>query len=524
MLRRSVIVSDIDDAQRTFGINRESPLNKMRAAAWGAVAIVKVGLKSSNDSKLPINEDDEQDSESWDFDPIVVAWKSAPLSPMCGLTHLSLINAGITDVETKVLANLIRHDRRVQWLDLYCNSIGDTGAAELGIALQHNATLQELWFGSQVHGGNMIGPKGCTSFVQHLANNIALKVLSLCNNPIGNDGATAIAAMLDHNSTIEQLWLGSCGINYTGAVILKHAKDKRKSTTTLNAKVQNHLAAQISSVISSGVKTMLTPLQNSTTMTNTSYWPDVDIFGVWNYELSDEEEENDEEEKEKKGESITPVQSAEKVDSLETNDGKVKDHLHTWNSLHILKEESTNNSMIEDKISASQIDQHSKIDFSSFNDLTTQDLHVKDSSKQVSSSFVTFKGDDQKEDNMQSNSVPSLKRQTSSRSTKNRETDAIPDIVKNRRPSIEKRNSSSKIQLEKIEAEFPSLSSPMQSPLWAPQLRRVQSRRESMKRQSIVLPDGVGSTNTEIGVKEFQTFPQVSILYQFSLFVSTKKI
>ena len=72
----------------------------------------------------------------------------------------------------------------------------------MGCSVGAEGTLQKLllWL-------NPIEVKGATAFAEMLPVNKALKVLSLRDNSIGEEGTQTLIESLTHNTTVEKLWL-----------------------------------------------------------------------------------------------------------------------------------------------------------------------------------------------------------------------------------------------------------------------------------------------------------------------------
>lgn len=107
----------------------------------------------------------------------------------------------------------------MEWLDLFANRITDFGASSIAKSLHSNSSLQELWLGSQIYGGNCIGPRGCTAIAESLRWNAILCGLNLSWNPIGDRGAIALARSLSDLSVgqgLKRLWLAECGFGWEG--------------------------------------------------------------------------------------------------------------------------------------------------------------------------------------------------------------------------------------------------------------------------------------------------------------------
>ena len=100
------------------------------------------------------------------------------------------------------------------------NDFGDAAAVFLAEKLRGNTIVERLLLEECV-----IGVVGARALAETLGEqNNALKMLNLFANPsVGDDGVEAMALMLINNTTLEQLWLGECGVGGRGARALGEA-------------------------------------------------------------------------------------------------------------------------------------------------------------------------------------------------------------------------------------------------------------------------------------------------------------
>ena len=111
----------------------------------------------------------------------------------------------------------------IKELDLRNNNIGDEGAMAIAEALKTASTLQEFWtlVSSPISHLNLINIVGGNSAwvmkawkqAKKLNYNSRSLTLNLCSNQIGDEGATAIAAALNTNSTLQEQHLGENNIS-----------------------------------------------------------------------------------------------------------------------------------------------------------------------------------------------------------------------------------------------------------------------------------------------------------------------
>ena len=106
----------------------------------------------------------------------------------------------------------------LQRLSLGNNQISDEGATALANAMKGNTTLQILYLGS-----NQISDEGATALAHALQGNTALRGLYLDNNQVSDKGGTPLAHALEGNTTLQEFHLGSNQISDKGAITLAHA-------------------------------------------------------------------------------------------------------------------------------------------------------------------------------------------------------------------------------------------------------------------------------------------------------------
>ena len=110
----------------------------------------------------------------------------------------------------------------------YINNISDTGAVALAQALRDNSTL--LWLDLS---NNNISDGGAVALAQALHHNSTLNGLDLSNNNISDAGAVALAQALHHNSTLELLNL------YGNDAIGKEGTHQLLQALTVNTSIES---------------------------------------------------------------------------------------------------------------------------------------------------------------------------------------------------------------------------------------------------------------------------------------------
>lgn len=113
---------------------------------------------------------------------------------------------------------LIKTSKSLRTLDLDQTELGDDGVTQLFDALHsHDSpepyTIQHLYMNAIG-----IGPQAAASINRFLLSPLCkLKSLYLSNNPLGDDGVTALCQGLGQNATLERLMLSSVGMTTFGA-------------------------------------------------------------------------------------------------------------------------------------------------------------------------------------------------------------------------------------------------------------------------------------------------------------------
>ena len=153
------------------------------------------------------------------------------------------------------LAEALRFNCTLTYLDLQYNNIGDRGAAALGEVLRTNTTLKELYLAA-----NKIGETGSEALGKGLQSNRTLTHLNLhFNHCIGDSGAAAIAKALQIRGTkLTRLDLGFNKISSSGATSISEALCVNSCLT--------HLGLRCNKINSSGAATIAKSLQSNRTL------------------------------------------------------------------------------------------------------------------------------------------------------------------------------------------------------------------------------------------------------------------
>ncbi|KJE97708.1 hypothetical protein CAOG_09128 [Capsaspora owczarzaki ATCC 30864] len=173
--------------------------------------------------------------------------------------QLNLERRQIGDEEAKAIAEALKVNKTLTYLDLHNNQIGDVGALAFAEALKVNKALAEirLW-------ANQIGEVGAQAIAKALKANTTLGTLYLGENQLGDAGAQAIAEALQVNTTLPKLYLRENQIGDVGAQAIAEALKVNKTLTTLSL-YQN----QIGDV---GAQAIAEALKVNKTLTELSLW------------------------------------------------------------------------------------------------------------------------------------------------------------------------------------------------------------------------------------------------------------
>lgn len=127
----------------------------------------------------------------------------AALKKNVALITLTLQECDLEDVTD--LAEALKFNHSLTYIDLYKNQFGDTGGNALGTALKVNVTLTELNLG-------YCGLKDITGLAEGLKINRSLKNLYLCFNQFDEKASMALGGALKMNVTLTSLNLVNCNL------------------------------------------------------------------------------------------------------------------------------------------------------------------------------------------------------------------------------------------------------------------------------------------------------------------------
>ena len=156
---------------------------------------------------------------------------------------LSQLNA------SKMIVSLTDIIKTLKVLDLGYSNISDKAAVELATVLNCNNALEQLWL-----RGNVLGADGAAVILTSLQNITTLRVLDLSYNNISSRSANGIAAVINSNHFLEQLWLDGNMLMTTGVVIIASALKKHSNLRLLslsNNEITEDAAEEISAIVNS---------------------------------------------------------------------------------------------------------------------------------------------------------------------------------------------------------------------------------------------------------------------------------
>ena len=140
---------------------------------------------------------------------------------------------------------------KVKVIDLANNNIDEDASFELTTALHSNNVLEQLWL-----RGNKLNTAGALSILSSLRRLTTLQVLDLSYNNIGSQSADGIAAVIDNNPLMNQLWLDGNDLHSTGTITICNAlrKIRRLSILSLcNNGITDDAADELSAVITQNI-------------------------------------------------------------------------------------------------------------------------------------------------------------------------------------------------------------------------------------------------------------------------------
>ena len=147
------------------------------------------------------------------------------------ITHFDTVEAKqkLAQIDAKEIIQSLIILKKVKVIDLEFNNIDEDAAFELAATLHSNNVLEQLWL-----RGNKINTMGALYILNSLEYLTTLQVLDLSYNNIGSESADGIAAVIDNNPLINQLWLDGNDLHDTGATIICNALKKIRTLSILS--------------------------------------------------------------------------------------------------------------------------------------------------------------------------------------------------------------------------------------------------------------------------------------------------
>ncbi|XP_065894099.1 leucine-rich repeat-containing protein 74B-like [Dysidea avara] len=137
---------------------------------------------------------------------------------------------------------------KLRVLDLELSNVNEVAAIELGGILSCNNVLEQLWL-----AGNQLGIVGAIFILNSLKYMSSLTVLDLSFNNIGFQSADSVAAVINCNPKLEQLWLDGNGLLDVGVkqicIVLQSVSNLRILSLCSNG-ITDDAAEELSNTIS----------------------------------------------------------------------------------------------------------------------------------------------------------------------------------------------------------------------------------------------------------------------------------
>ncbi|KAL8855565.1 MAG: hypothetical protein Q9178_007795 [Gyalolechia marmorata] len=132
------------------------------------------------------------------------------------------------------LYELITKTPQLRTLDLDQTELSDGGVAKLFDMLT-SAKQPALPLRNMYLNADGVSVAACKSIAEYLATpHCPLESLYISNNPIGDQGALALAHGLEANSSLQRLSIRSCGLKNTGAIAIMNALSKHQNIMSLD--------------------------------------------------------------------------------------------------------------------------------------------------------------------------------------------------------------------------------------------------------------------------------------------------
>ncbi|MDA9573948.1 hypothetical protein N9R48_03395, partial [Rickettsiales bacterium] len=119
-------------------------------------------------------------------------------------------------------------------INLMDNNIGDQGAEALAQVLEKNSTVTSINL-----SGNNIGDEGTEALALALKEKSTVTSINLSGNNIGAEGAKALAQVLEKNSTVTSINLSGNNIGAEGAKALAQVLEENSTVTSIDLSFNN---------------------------------------------------------------------------------------------------------------------------------------------------------------------------------------------------------------------------------------------------------------------------------------------
>ena len=157
----------------------------------------------------------------------------------------------VVQIDTKKMILSLHILKKVKVIDLENNNIDENASFELATALLSNNVLEQLWL-----RGNKLNTAGALCILCSLRHLVTLQALDLSYNNIGSQSADGIAAVIDNNPLMNQLWLDGNDLHSTGTITICNALKKIRTLSILslcNNGITDDAADELSAVITQNV-------------------------------------------------------------------------------------------------------------------------------------------------------------------------------------------------------------------------------------------------------------------------------
>ena len=161
------------------------------------------------------------------------------------------IKRKLAQVDAKRMISSLYILEKVKVIDLENNNVDEDASLELATALHSNNVLEQLWL-----RGNKLNTAGALYILNSLEYLTTLQVLDLSYNNFGSESADGIAAVIDNNPLMNQLWLDGNDLYSTGTIIICNALKKIRTLSILslcNNGITDDAADELSAVITHNV-------------------------------------------------------------------------------------------------------------------------------------------------------------------------------------------------------------------------------------------------------------------------------